>query len=135
MLKWGKKESSSLTRLLLLDVSFPLKCVLFVLLHLAVRLIPYRVKMKMAGVEANPHKNILRITDGVCHARLAIDWLLCCVKMTARGKTRALLILSVQAGARQINDVSVMFVYMYEHTRAMCIYTLMYVNGFMFVSE
>lgn len=61
--------------------------------------------MKMAGGEANPHKNILRITAGVCHARLAIDWLLCSVKMTAQGETRALLILSVWVVSREITGV------------------------------
>lgn len=61
--------------------------------------------MKMAGGEANPHKNILRITAGICHARLAIDWLLCSVKMTAQGETRALLILSVWAVSREITGV------------------------------
>lgn len=29
----------------------------------------------MAGGAANPHKNILGITAGVCHACLACDWL------------------------------------------------------------
>lgn len=61
--------------------------------------------MKMAGGEANPHKNILRITAGVCHACLTIDWLLCSVKMTAQGETRALLILSVWAVSREITGV------------------------------
>lgn len=120
-----KRKSTSLTRLLLLDISSPLKCVLFVLLHLAVRLIPYRVKMKMAGGEANPHKNILRITAGVFHARLAIDWLLSSVKMTARGKTRALLILSIRAVAPQINDIIAnVCLYMYTYRHTLCIYTL-----------
>lgn len=35
-----------------------LKCVVFVGLHLAVRLIPSRLKMKMGEGAVNPHKNI-----------------------------------------------------------------------------
>lgn len=34
-----------------------LKCVVFVGLHLAVRLIPSRLKMKMGEGAVNPHKN------------------------------------------------------------------------------
>lgn len=35
-----------------------LKCAVFVGLHLAVRLIPSRLKMKMGEGAVNPHKNI-----------------------------------------------------------------------------
>lgn len=42
------------------QTGFPaaLKCVVFVGLHLAVRLIPSRLKMKMGEGAVNPHKNI-----------------------------------------------------------------------------
>ena len=39
-------------------VAAALKCVVFVGLHLAVRLIPSRLKMKMGEGAVNPHKNI-----------------------------------------------------------------------------
>lgn len=45
--------------------AFPaaLKCVVFVGLHLAVRLIPSRLKMKMGEGTVNPHKNFLFFFD------------------------------------------------------------------------
>lgn len=53
-----------------------LKCVVFVGLHLAVRLIPSRLKMKMGEGAVNPHKNIFWGWEAASLAnRLRIDWL------------------------------------------------------------
>lgn len=64
-----------------------LKCVVFVGLHLAVRLVPSQLKMKMGEGAVNPHKNIFLRMRSCGSSNLSAYWLvvwLCRVNLTCQ---------------------------------------------------